>query len=1069
MYIIRFFYEKPAMKPAKTDFLEPKNIINGMQFDLSFNQEAQYVNYKLNPKETNYILPCLLKLEGKIDTNLLEESFRFIVERHASLRTIIMTDDEGNAKQIIRDKIVFEFHEKRFKNEKKLIHYLSQKAKKPFDIEKDNLCQGALYKVSESSHNYLYLRFHYLIIDVYSQVVFFKELSECYAALCENRHPEIPKLKLSYHEYARQQRQLWEHQVTQNLSYWKNEVGSVPYLNLPVEDVTGEESTSEQVKNFNEILGKKIERHETLATGNKTNALLAAYFILLYKYTGSEEIVVGFPDSGRKSDETNSLIGNLTKHLPIKVSFNDGLTVEDIIQSVDDALCQGRKHDDISPSTLYAGLSGYRIGNPVFQTSFNISINPETRFEISNVTIKNLSRELGIFNVLYDLEFSYNGYPDHRIVVQYKSNLFEKRTIEKMLSHYTNTLDIVLDSPGKKVDEIDILTSEERQYLIQDLNNTDDVQQRESCIHHLFEEQAIKYPESIALKSVDRTLKYGELNSQANKLANKLLECKPPGHLIPIICNRTSQYIVSILGILKAGFGYIPLDDKIPRNRIEKILEECGSSIVVSDSQLTPYPVEKVIEIDNILSDPAISDKNPNVQIPPSAVAYTIYTSGSTGNPKGVVITHQAIVNYTLGACERLELPEKSQYAHVSTLTADLGLTMLFSSFHKFSTLHLIDDNYFLNPEKFSQYIKNERIDCLKITPSHFNSLLYCENPKEAIPRKKLIFGGESLSWDLVEKVNTLNRQVDIYNHYGPSESTVGIHAWKVRMDQRRQNRSVGLGFPMKNIKSYVMLNEKTAAPVGIPGELMVSGKNLSEGYLNRSDLTSERFINNPFETDDPYKKVYRTGDLVKRLPDGNVEFLGRIDHQVKIRGYRVELEEIETVLNRLGDIEQSIVLASNDKLYAFFTSQKENYQTQDIAPVLRKKLPDYMIPAYTIQLDKFPLTSNGKIDRKSIAIPEERQLNTGIDDAKPETQEEIMLCTILKDLLKTDDININSSYSDLGGDSLMAMKLVFILKKRGIKGDYIKDILSGYTIQQIAKKISLGGNVIEIRNINDI
>lgn len=578
-----------------------------------------------------------------------------------------------------------------------------------------------------------------------------------------------------------------------------------------------------------------------------------------------------------------------------------------------------------------------------------------------------------------------------------------------------------------------------------------------ASLHSHFEAQVNKTPNAVAVVTQYDNVSYQALDYQANKLADKILSLPLQCKVIPIHIDRSANYLVAIIGILKAGCSYIPLDSKIPQDRITAILQEAQATIVVTDQAELPFNVETVIDINAVITDQSLSNKRPEIDVYEDHIAYTIFTSGSTGMPKGVNISHAAIVNYALDITHKIKLHDHAQYAHISTLTADLGLTMLFPALLNGATLHLLSNALFLDANKFSDYIKRNKIDCLKITPSHFSALLNSTAPKNAIPLKTLIFGGEPLPTKLVEKIKTLSADVDIYNHYGPTESTVGVLTWKVDLTKLGDTQNVPLGFTLHNIKIYVVQEGNKLAQSGETGELIISGVGLSNGYLNRDDLTAEKFIENPFDSDPKFSRAYRTGDLVKLLDDGNIEFLGRIDSQVKIRGHRVELEEIERCINSAEGVDNNAVIAKNNRIYAYVTSTQNNATEKTVLAFTKLKLPDYMVPSYFILLDELPLTSNGKVDKKSLEIPEEAPLVSMNGTPKqPKT-----IRKIYAKQLRIKKVDPLDTFVSLGGDSLDFIQVSLALEL--ILGDLPTD-WENTPIKELEKrpieksnKISLG------------
>ncbi|MDC7223948.1 MAG: amino acid adenylation domain-containing protein [Spirochaetales bacterium] len=571
-------------------------------------------------------------------------------------------------------------------------------------------------------------------------------------------------------------------------------------------------------------------------------------------------------------------------------------------------------------------------------------------------------------------------------------------------------------------------------------------------LQDLFVEQVKKTPRTTALVGGGEKLTYEELNRYSNRVAQALIDLEPSSPFIPLYMDRSIYTIVTLLGILKAGFAYIPLDRKLPPERVKSIMAEAGARLMVSDEKNSPFPGVANLCLHHILSRQDLSSEEPNRKVKPDATAYIIFTSGSTGTPKGVMISHRALVSYLQSVREKLNLPSSARYAHISTLNADLGHTMLFPSLLSGSTLHLLEEDLFLNANAFCAYMNDNKIDCLKITPSHFSALLNGSEPQKAVPRQRLIFGGEGLPWELVDRVRGLSTDVKIYNHYGPTEATVGVLAWEV--DRKIEGTGfVPLGYPLSGMETYLMDGDRLVTETDAPGELYLSGVCLSSGYLNREDLTGDRFIPNPFRQDAPYDRMYRTGDLVKRLPQGNMEFLGRTDFQVKIRGNRVEPDEIRRVMEDFPSLDRAVVLAENNQLFGFYTGVSP-LPAHRIKTFLHDKLPPYMVPAALLQVESIPLNGNGKIDRKALLSLREADREKGSFPA-PERESEKRIASLFYRVLKTKPTTVGDDFFRLGGDSLSAIRLTALLEKEFGRTFSMMELFENPTIEGISRLIS--------------
>ncbi len=578
----------------------------------------------------------------------------------------------------------------------------------------------------------------------------------------------------------------------------------------------------------------------------------------------------------------------------------------------------------------------------------------------------------------------------------------------------SRTEEEILKDSTKEISKLNLLTLEEQQLILRDWNQTKTDYPNDKCIHELFEQQVIKTPEAIALVFEDQSLTYQQLNNRANQLAHYLISLGvKPETLVGICLDRLLEMIVGLLGILKAGGAYVPLDPNYPAERLKYMLEDANVEILLSQKNIAIETSAQIIYLDEVNLG---SIENPDVKVNPEDLAYVIYTSGSTGKPKGVMIEHRSVVNYLLGVSKRLEIEDNSSFALVSTISADLGNTVIFPSLCSGGTLHVLEWNKTLDPLFFSKYISENKIDYLKIVPSHIMAL--AGKKMGVYPCKGLILGGESPS---IDWLNSIKNQITckIYNHYGPTETTVGALTYKLENLQQKIEK-FPLGRPLENTEIYILDRYLGPVPIGVTGELHIGGVGLARGYLNRPELTQEKFINNPFGQG----RLYKTGDLARYLPDGNIEYLSRVDNQVKIRGFRIELGEIELLLNEHPQIEQAVVIAREDNpgnrlLVAYLVGVSELLSEQKLREDLKEKLPDHMIPSFFVKLANLPLTPNGKIDKKALPIPE----NT-IKVSQTQTKSEKAMVKIWAKVLNLETVGIDDNFFSIGGHSLLAVEL---------------------------------------------
>ena len=631
--------------------------------------------------------------------------------------------------------------------------------------------------------------------------------------------------------------------------------------------------------------------------------------------------------------------------------------------------------------------------------------------------------------------------PEMGLRIKYQCHRFDAATVTRMLGHLRTLLVGMVANPAQRLMDLPMLTAAEQHQLLMEWNDTSAAYPQDTCVHQLFEAQVARTPDAVAVVCEEQELTYRELNIRANQLAHYLqaLGVTPEG-LVGICVERSVDMIVGLLGILKAGGAYVPLDPAHPQERLAFILRDAQVSVVLTQHRLTAGLTghqAQVVCLDRDWKRLAQeSDTNPVNKATPHNLVYTVYTSGSTGVPKGVATEHRQLYNYVYSVLERLALPNPSSFATVSTMAADLGNTMVFASLCTGGCLHILSPARAADPSAMADYFLHHAIDCLKIVPAHLAALHTSPHPEYIFPRRLLILGGEASLSEWVESLQRLAPGCTILNHYGPTEATVGVLTYRMEENQRFPRTStLPLGRPLANVQIYLLDQHLQPVPLGVQGELYIGGANLARGYLNRPALTAEQFIPHPF-SDAPGARLYKTGDLARYLPDGNIEFLGRSDYQVKIRGYRVELGEVEAALGQHPAIRQAVVctqedLQENKRIVAYVVLSKEiAFSLHTLRSFLHTKLPDYMVPAAFIVLDALPLTPNGKIDRQALSAPDQTRPSLGEAFVAPRTPIEELLAGIWAHVLGVESVGLHDNFFALGGHSLLAMKVVSRLRQ---------------------------------------
>jgi amino acid adenylation domain-containing protein len=763
--------------------------------------------------------------------------------------------------------------------------------------------------------------------------------------------------------------------------------------------------------------------------------LLSAFQTLLYRYTNQEDITVGTPVANRNKVEIENLIGFFVNTVAIRVDLSGNPTFRQLLGRVRETILEVQTHQEIPLERVVEEVQPKRELNraPLFQVMFVLQNAPLPQLKLADLTLVPMEIDNG--TAKFDLTL-YMREAGRELTgsLAYNTDLFESTSIARMIACFQILLQGIAADADQRISKLALLAATERQQLLTEYNQTDEAYPCDRLPHQLFEAEAEASPDALALVYEKQNLTYGELNKKANQLAH-YLKSRGVGPEVPVgICMEPSiDTIMGILGIVKSGGAYVPIDPSFPKERVDFILDDVRAPVLLTQQNLLDKfsgCKARVITVDADWQTIAgYSEENPCSDVEPGNLIYIIFTSGSTGTPKGVAIEHRPLLNYIYTIRQRLQLPFPASYATVSSIAADLGNTCVFPSLCFGGTLHIISLDRASDPNALAEYFQEHDIDCLKIVPSHLSALLTSARSEQVIPRKRLILGGESSSWNLIERLRSLAPHCLIFNHYGPTESTVGVLTCKVEDKLSDESATVPIGQPIGNIKIYLLDQYFEPVPIGIPGEVHIGGLGLARGYFNRPELAAEKFIPNPFSYE-PGARLYRTGDLARYGPSGNIEFLGRVDDQVKIHGFRIELGDIKAVLDQHPSIRESLVTtyeALGAKAVAAYIvfNDDVNVVIADLRDYMKNRLPGYMIPSAFVTLDLLPRLPNGKINRKALPAPDKTALEAKTIYEPPASPVEKELAEIWARLLGVERIGARDSFFDLGGHSLLATQLV--------------------------------------------
>jgi len=1041
---------------------------------LSFAQERLWFidQYEHN---ASYNIPGAVKLIGKLDVNVLEKTFSEIIRRHEALRTNIVTIN-GVVSQLIHKeskfelKIVDQTHLPEGEANQKIKKLIEIESQRPFDLTNDSLIRLVLYKISDEEH-ILFLNQHHIISDGWSFSVFLKEISVLYKVFSENRPSPLPELEIQYADYAVWQRKYVEGEIlTKQSGYWKNKLSGTAILELPADRTRSSEQTFNGA-NLYFTLDKGISDHlnefsqENDATLFMT--LLSAFNVLLNRYTGQDDICVGSPIANRTRSELEPLIGFFVNTLALRSDLSGGISFVDLIKQVRQTTLDAYGNQDIPFEKVVDTVQPERnlAYSPLFQVMMVLQNNPTGELSFGDLRLSPIEFESNASK--FDLTVNFTETAEGLIGgIEYNTDLFGKDRIERMIGHLNVLLESIISNPTGNIAELEILTSAEKHKLLVEWNDTEVDYPKDKCIHQLFEEQVEKTPANIAVVFEDNRLTYRELNKRANQLARYLQSGGvKPDSLVGICVDRSLEMIIGVLGILKAGGAYVPIDPTYPKDRVSYMLEDAECEIVLTQEHLElPKTNSGIIYLDagwgKIENEP---DEDVKSEVKSDNLAYVIYTSGTTGKPKGTEITHRN-VNRLVSNAEFNFLRQRNKVLQYAPISFDASIFEIWGTICNGSSLIVCPEGN-LSLEELDQIINNSKITVLWLTSGLFSAIVE-NNIKLLRNIKYLLAGGDVLNINHIEKILKEFQNISMINGYGPTEGTTFTTLYFMNKNTII-NGSIPIGKPIDNTKTYVLDKEQKLLAVGVPGELYISGDGLAIGYLKRPELTAEKFIKNPY-SDDPNSRLYKTGDLVKYLPDGNIEFIGRIDNQVKIRGFRIELGEVEVVLNKIETIKDCVVVAKEDangnkRLLAYVVAGDE-INIQEIRDNLSKSLPDYMVPSLFVSLQKMPLTPNGKIDRKSLPEPE-GNIETINEYVAPRNETERKLADIWAKVLGVEKVGIYDNFFELGGHSLLATQVISKIRTEFNKELPLKVLFENSTIIDLSKQIDscLINNKLEI------
>ncbi len=1067
---LRDFFEHPTIEGQSSQVgrlleiktrqeLPPIPAVSGRETaPMSFAQQRLWFLDQLEPDSIAYNVPAAFRLQGTLNPDWLKASLEALGNRHESLRTVFAIAEDQPV-QLIRPTFQLDFQmipveeASTATDEKELPDVVQQRLNNAcqvkFDLENGPLFQAVLLKISEADH-ILLLNMHHIISDGGSLEILFREIVENYKSLSQSQEISQPETAVQYADYAIwQQAQMQEKSLTSQLKYWKNQLANLSPLELPTDNPRPAEQSyhgSAASLVIPSTLTNELRELSRQSGSSLFMTMLATFQVLLHRYSGQSDIAVGTPVSGRHHPDLENIVGMFVNTLVLRGKFSDDLIFSDLLNEVRSTCLDAFANQDIPFEKLVEEIQPDRdmSRNPLFQVMFIMQTDFWQSFDLPNLQITPASLDPG--TARFDLTCSVMENGDELVVAfEYSKDIFDATTIQRMLNHFENLLTAIAKYPFQKIAELPLLTAEEQHQLTTEWNETNAVYPANTCVHQLFEAQAAMLPEKVALTFNGQEMSYRELNGKANQFAGYLHKCGiGANQLVGVYLERSADMLVALLGIFKAGGAYVPLDPAYPKSRLEMMLTDAQTSAIITESSLLedmPAQDAQIITIDSDWPEIAKeSNENRNFTASADQLAYTIFTSGSTGRPKGVQISQRALVNFLKSMEKEPGMTADDVLLSVTTLSFDISGLELFLPLLSGGKLVLADRETAADGNALADLIKKSGISIMQATPATWRLLL--DAGWQGQSSLKILCGGEALPENLASEL--LERCASLWNMYGPTETTI----WST-LSQVNTADDITIGRPIANTQIFIVDAQFNPTPIGVPGELFIGGDGLAEGYLHRPDLTEEKFIIAPETAPESIagKRLYRTGDLA-RYRNGNIDFLGRIDHQVKIRGFRIELGEIEAALHQHPAIEQAVVIdweygPGDKRLVAYCLNDYENeVRISELRRHLRKNLPDYMIPSRFMFLDELPLTPNGKIDRRALPSPEAAYQDAGEAFQAPISEMEIRLAAIWQEVLKLEKVGTNENFFDLGGHSLLAVQVIARMEKETGRRVTPRDIL---------------------------
>jgi amino acid adenylation domain-containing protein len=1012
---------------------------------LSLAQESLWIIDQLVPASALYNIPQAFRIRGPLDVAALEKSFAAVIRRHDALRTRLALDEQQQPRQIVSDQFQFRVSFEDFTDrETELRKRLDDEAKKPFRLTEDMLIRVLVLKMGPDDH-VLCVNLHHIISDNGSLGILFQEVSAFYSAFSRNENVTLPEPSIHFTDLAAFQRETIPPGLAEAIPFWRERFDGTPVvLDFPTDRPPSSRTAftgAWRPLTIPTPLTAELKQLSQRQNATLYMTLLAAFYVLLHRYSNAEVITVGSPIGQRDHPGCERMIGLLINTLPIRAVLDDQMTFAALLQRVRqealDCYRQACTPFERILEELHLPRNGAR--HPLFQVVFQVIPASSAGLALLGTTVEEIPVQTGTakFDLTFTLMESNGGLAGN---MEFADDIFDAATIDRLIGHFEVLLEAIAANPDQEIGQLPLMTSLEREQVVVEWNETTTHYPRNETVHALFEEQARTTPNVTALALEDKVMTYGELNRLADQMAHRLQGLGvAAGTTVGVCLERSFELIASLIAVLKVGAVYVPLDPEYPASRLSYILDDASVSLLVTSRTLMsriPGQVKTMSVDENVSAEGQFLRTTFNAESP----AYIMYTSGSTGEPKGVAVPHRGIVRLVKNTNYATFAPDEV-FLQFATVSFDASTFEIWGALLNGATLAIYPP-HLDSLEQFAEVLRRHKVSTLWLTAGLFHQMV--DHHLDALRGlRQLLAGGDVLSPTHVKKVLASLDGCQLINGYGPTENTTFTCCYSIPRDW--DGNSVPIGRPISNTRVYILDRARNPVPVGIPGELCIAGDGLALGYWNSADLTAEKFINEA-----PFGRLYRTGDRARYLEDGNIEFLGRLDRQVKIRGFRVEPGEIEHALLRHPDIREAVVLVREDQeLTAYFVAGSQDSSTS-VREWLAGQLPAHMIPAHFVALLELPLNANGKVDRHRLPAPQNISTDALVG---PRDERERAIAEIWKEVLGLKQIGIHQNFFELGGHSLFATRVISRLNQILGTAVPLRDLFENPTVALLAAR----------------